>query len=166
MIDVHVLVHSGTRNEWFEQCIKSLLDEPCTVYIVDGKEGDIASGRAEGFALGCNPYVSFVDSDDYVLPGSMDYVRRAMDQGHKAIVTTELVMEEGRVVALYPGHHLFVMRREVIMPHLPTYSRMGFERHCLDTLNRIVRPTSCPAITYAWRRDGHGSHKRASQWMS
>ncbi|MCH8857739.1 MAG: hypothetical protein IIA03_16260, partial [Proteobacteria bacterium] len=45
--------------------------EPCTVHVLQGTEGNIAAGRERGFAMGTHPYVTYVDSDDFVLPGGI-----------------------------------------------------------------------------------------------
>lgn len=67
MIDIHVLTHSGTRPEWLAQCLASLEPEGFTVHVVRGEDGHIGRGRARGYQHGVQPYVGYVDHDDYVL---------------------------------------------------------------------------------------------------
>ena len=70
MIDVHMILLGDENPEWLAQCIQSLADEPVALHIVRGEFGHIGKWRAKGFRLGTNPYVAYVDPDDYVLPGA------------------------------------------------------------------------------------------------
>lgn len=160
MIDVHVLTHSGTRPEWLAQCLASLADEPCTVHVVRGIEGCIAAGRAIGFALGDHPYVTFVDSDDYVLPGSMQAVTDALGTGLDAVVAGEMILADGKLHSPSYGHHLFALRRAVIAPHLDRYARDFAKTHCVSALASIARPTRIDAVTYVWRQHQAQTHRR------
>ena len=159
MIDVHVLTHSGTRPEWLVQCLASLADEPCTVHVVPGVEGNIAAGRAAGFALGDHPYVTFVDSDDYVLPGAMQAVTAALGSGLDAVVTGEMLLADGQLHGPRYGHHLFALRRTVLTPRLATYAQDFHAMHCVCALARIARPARLDAVTYVWRQHPAQTHR-------
>lgn len=165
MIDVHVLTHSGTRAGWLAQCLESLASEPCTVHVVQGVERNIAAGREIGFGLGVHPYVTFVDSDDYVLPGAMAAVCDALEQGHDAVCARELVLEpDGTLSGPHAKHHLFALRRSVLAPHLPGYGRRNARQHCVTTLARIARPHEIDAITYVWRQHAGQTHRSFGSW--
>ena len=88
MIDVHVLTYSGTDPAWLGQCLASLASEPCTVHVLEGVEGSVGQGRAHGYQLGVHEFVSYVDSDDFVLPGVMGACLAAL-RTHRAVVTRE-----------------------------------------------------------------------------
>ena len=164
MIDVHVLTHSATRPEWLAQCLESLASEPCTVHVVSGTEGCIAAGRARGFALGEHPYVTYVDSDDYVLPGAMAAMCAAL--GHNdAAVGREMVLQDGQLHGAIAGHHLHALRRSVIAPHLPAYASRFAGRHCCAALREIAQPARVDAVTYVWRLHERQSHPRVSAWQ-
>lgn len=160
MVDVHILTHSGTRPEWLAQCLDSLADEPCTVHVVQGVEGCIAAGRAAGFALGAHPYVTFVDSDDYVLPGAMRAVTDALDAGLDAVVAGEMILADGVLHGPGYGHHLFALRRSVLAPHLGRYAKDFARTHCVCALASIARPSRIEAVTYVWRQHPAQSHRR------
>ena len=164
MIDVHVLTHSGTRPDWLAQCLDSLASEPCTVHVVQGVECNIAAGRAQGFALGENPYVTFVDSDDYVLPGSMAAMCDAL-QHHDAAVGREIVLQDGELHGPLAGHHLHALRRSVIAPHLSTYASRFAGRHCSAALREIASPARVDAVTYVWRLHERQSHPKVCSWQ-
>lgn len=164
MIDVHVLTHSATRPEWLAQCLDSLKDEPCTVHVVPGVEGNIAAGRAAGFALGVHPYVTFVDSDDYVLPGAMAAMCGALEL-HDAAVSQEQVLVGGDVSGLISGHHLHALRRNVIAPHLGTYAQRFKNRHCSVALRSIAAPAPVPVVTYVWRMHDRQSFNGGHPWQ-
>ena len=163
MIDVHVLTHSATRPEWLAQCLASLADEPCTVHVVEGVERNIAAGREKGFALGSHPFVTFVDSDDYVLPGCMTVMCESL-QKHDAAVAREMVLQDGQLHGDIAGHHLYALRRAVIAPHLQTYAQRFAGRHCCAALREIAQPAKVDALTYVWRLHPRQT-SRSWQWM-
>ena len=151
MIDVHVLTHSGTRGDWLEQCLESMRGEPCTVHIVKGVEGHIGQGRAEGFQLGDHPYVSYVDSDDYVLPGAMKACLTALAH-HPAVCTDEIATVDGKEVAQHTLHHLFVARRDVVTPLIPAVAQLN--HHPEVVLGFHLLPARVAMLGYVWRADG------------
>lgn len=163
MIDVHVLTHSGTRQEWLDQCLESLAGQPCTVHVVQGVERNIAAGREIGFGLGTHPFVTFVDSDDYVLPGAMDAMCEAL-QKHDAAVGRERMLVDGALTRPYGGHHLYALRRSVLAPHLPGWGARNRLEQCGTALYAVARPTDIPAETYVWRRHDGQSHRRLQHW--
>lgn len=70
-VDVHVLHYSGPRR-WADQALESLRDEPCRIWLVEGGFPDsIGAARAFALTLGAGEYCSFIDDDDYVVPGAM-----------------------------------------------------------------------------------------------
>ena len=164
MIDVHVLTHSGTKPEWLDQCLESLAAEPCTVHVVPGVEGNIAAGREIGFGLGDHPFVSFVDSDDYVFPGAMEAMCEALQQ-HDAAVGRERILTGERISDIsVPHHHLLAMRRAVLAPHLPGWGERNQRVHCIHALARVARPRAVNFDTYVWRNHKDQSHRRLYQW--
>lgn len=163
MIDVHVLTHSGTRSDWLAQCLQSLASEPCTVHVIAGTEGNIAAGRARGFAMGVHPLVTFVDSDDYVLPGAMSAMCDALKDADAA-VSREMVLHDGELRGPIAGHHLHALRRATIAPHLPSYATRFAGRHCSVALREIARPTCVDAVTYVWRLHERQSHPKVCSW--
>lgn len=164
MIDVHVLTHSGTKPEWLDCCLESLAAEPCTVHVVQGVERNIAAGREIGFGLGTHPFVTFVDSDDYVLPGAMDAMCEAL-QKHDAAVGRERMLVDGRLSpGVVGGHHLYALRRSVLAPHLPGWGSRNEGVHCVCALEAVARPAAVDRWTYVWRRHAGQSNRRMYQW--
>lgn len=159
MIDVHILTYSGTRKDWMRQCLSSLEGQPCVVHVIQGFEGDIASGRILGFSAGSNPYVAYVDCDDWVLPGAMDTALRYMQSGLDAIITHEEVWYRDKLRAVHPDHHLFVARRDVMSKRLIHYREYAHRRSCVPALRVMFNPVSVPEVCYAWRMDGHETHR-------
>lgn len=159
MIDVHVLTHSGTRPLWLAQCLDSLAAEPCTVHVVQGTEGSIAAGRARGFALGSHPYVTYVDSDDYVLPGAMAAVVRALEGGLDAVTTGEMILRGKTLLGPNYGHALFALRRSVLEPHLARYAADFQQVFCTRALSSIASPVQLSEVAYVWRIHAGQSHR-------
>lgn len=164
MIDVHVLTHSGTKPEWLDQCLESLAAQPCTVHVVQGVERNIAAGREMGFGLGTHPFVTFVDSDDYVLPGAMEAMCEAL-QGNDAAVGRERMLVDGQLSpGTVGGHHLYALRRSVLASHLPGWGERNKGIHCIYALHAVAPPVAVDRVTYVWRRHAEQSNRRMYQW--
>lgn len=70
-VDTHVLIyHSRERPHWLEQCLASLENEPTNVLLVDDPSNNVGYLRAIAHREGSAPFLSFVDDDDWVLPGA------------------------------------------------------------------------------------------------
>ena len=150
MIDVHVLTHEGTRQDWLDQCLASLEDQPVNVFVVDNAGRSVGEGRARGYAMGLSPFVAYVDSDDYVLPGCFGACLEGL-RAHRAVVTLERVEYEDGTFhpATRKGHSVAVYRRNDIAPLLPA---MAMTPHSSDMRARaLLRPTQLSVVGYVWR---------------
>lgn len=165
MIDVHILTHSGTKQEWLDRCLESLVSEPCSVHLVKGVERNIPAGREIGFGLGVHPYVTFVDSDDYVLPGSMDAMCEALESNEAAAGRERALYGDRLSPGTVAGHHLFALRRKVIAPHLHGWGDRFRGIHCIDALRTVVTPVLVDRVTYVWRQHSSQSHRSMYQWQ-
>jgi hypothetical protein len=139
-VEVHVLSHRR-RPDWLTDTLESLAGEPCRVdLIAGGFEGQIGAARAFAFGLGTAEYVSFVDDDDYLLPGAMAACLAHLDAHPAAVgVYTDLqrLAPDGGRHPLCKGPwqplqqltwpdcitHLKLMRRSAVMPHLAELAR-------------------------------------------
>jgi len=172
LIDVHCLHLLDENPTWAQQCEVSLSSEPIVIHHGPGIIGHVGQGRAWGFAQGTLPFVSYVDPDDYVLPGGFSACAKVLKKNPQiAVVGTReyRVGVNGEIRAYnhsFPGpHHLLVFRREAIQedltrladfPHAPEpwllarlKKRFG---HCALWL--IDQPY------YVWRVHEHGWHRR------
>ena len=174
MIDVHVLTYSGTRKDWLDQCLASLAREPLvTVHVLEGDEGNVGAGRARAYQLGTHPYVSYVDSDDYILPGAIDACLEGL-QTARHVVTRERRLWGNRFDSSTRGnHHLAVYSREDVKPLLGILPDHPI--HCDMLLVEKLVPTQLSYIGYVWRmhqaqghrmanRDGWQRMKEAARW--
>lgn len=172
LIDVHVLTHEGTRQDWLAQCLESLRDEPVNTIVIDNAGRSVGAGRASGYAIGTAPFVAYVDSDDYVLPGCFTACLEGL-QRHRAVVTLERIeYEDGRVFPFFkPGHSVAVYRREDVTPHL---HRMAASPHTTDKhLRALLKPAQLDVLGYVWRVHAGGDHhktmaamaKESDQWL-
>ena len=165
MIDVHVLTHEGTRSDWLDMCLDSLRDQPVNVFVVDNHGRSVGEGRARGYVLGNSPFVAYVDSDDYVLPGCFDACLAGL-QLHKAVVTMERVeYEDGRVFPFpKPGHSVAVYRRKDVLPYIAT---MRTSPHTTDRhMRELLKPTQLDVLGYVWRVHGAGDHHKTMAAMA
>jgi hypothetical protein len=136
-VDTHILLMPDTNQTWWQECQKSLENEPINLHLVDGIPGHIGRGRAKGYSIGESPYVSCIDPDDLVVPGAFQACIDALEKNPQACgaYTDEvLIDEEGEPIrpGLWSGrpwnpllqlepkylHHIFVMRREFVCRHL------------------------------------------------
>jgi hypothetical protein len=123
MLDCHIIVSADTPREWVTQCLDSVFEArdragyPVTVRVVDGVPGHIGKARAAGYALGTEPYVTFVDDDDYVLPDAFAQMADALRSGAPAICTPEVTMQNGQFRPGHARHHLIAYRRDVLIDH-------------------------------------------------
>ena len=164
MMDVHVLTHSGTRQQWLDECLESLRRQPCTVHVVRGIEGNIAAGREIGFALGTSPYLSFVDSDDLAEPGAIETMLEVMETGVPSAVGLERrLLPDGVVGEVIRGHHLFVIRRDVLTQHLTGWGERMKKTHCVPALSNIAPPKQVNKQTYWWRAHFEQTSRRGLQ---
>lgn len=160
MIDVHVLTYSGTRLDWLSTCLRSLADQPCRVHVVQGVEGDVGAGRAHAYTLGEHEFVSYVDSDDYVLPGALAACLEAL-QTHRAVVTRERRLWGSMFdSSTLGGHHLTVYRREDVLPHLGDMRQLPY--HCDRLLTHRLAPTQLDMVGYVWRMHECQGHRLAT----
>ncbi len=124
-LDVHVLTMPDTRSEWVAQRRESIFAAveqsgyPVVVREVDGEVGHIGRGRKRGYALGELPYVTYVDADDYLLPGAFAALRAGLDAGADAVCPGETVLQGGYLLRRPKRHHLIAYRREIAnqFPH-------------------------------------------------
>lgn len=121
MIDVHVLTLPNDRQDWFKQCMMSLKDEPVNVHILDGVVGNIGQARVNGFTQGDAKFVSYVDPDDYVLPGGFAAGIQALEENPSipCAYTYEYRLGINESIRSYNSfhrapHHLLMFRRELI----------------------------------------------------
>lgn len=126
MLDVHVLTLEATSWHWVKQRRDSIAEAvaaagfPVHVHEIDGELGHIGRGRARGYALGTQPYVTYIDCDDYVQPGAFAALADALAAGHEAVGPGETLERGGvrwqrhaRPDKCPDPHHLICYRRDV-----------------------------------------------------
>ncbi len=148
-VDVHVLLLSSTNQTYWQECLKSLEDEPIHLHITEGTDGHVGKGRYAGFSQGSSPYVSCVDPDDIVIPGAFQACIEALEANPEACgayTNEQVINQSGKVIKaglwnhspwnpllqLEPRylHHIYVMRRVYVeryylellrWPQMPEY---------------------------------------------
>lgn len=117
MIDVHTILLGDENPEWLAQMVQSLAGEPVSLHIVRGEFGHIGRGRAEGFVRGSNPYVTYVDPDDWVLPGAFSACLAALEEAPELDAAwSDYVLDTGQPFK-NTLHHC-VYRRSYVEPRL------------------------------------------------
>ena len=144
-IDVHVLTCEHTVPSFLARCLRSLEGQPVSVHVVDNAGYAVGHGRSVGYALGTAPFVSYIDCDDYALPGAYRGILSAMAE-HRGIVARENIQWEcGHILPRsFPGHAPVCYRREDVTPFL---SAIRAATWCSDRLLReALRPTPIATV--------------------
>lgn len=159
-VDVHVLTLPDSNSVWLEQCLESLHREPCNVYVVEGVKGHLGLSRIKGYSLGSAPFVSFVDCDDYVLPGVIDACLETIkaDLQCSAVITKEKILRDGNLLTQqsFGGHHLYLAKRSCIELLFEDFKQHQF---IVDGFTRDkIRPKLVDFVGYVWRSHANGFH--------
>jgi hypothetical protein len=123
MLDVHVIVSENTPPEWVRQCASSIrLAVSCTpfpvaIHHISGTLGHIGKPRAEGYAQGEYPYVTFVDDDDYVLPHIFRQMENTLREGIRIAATPEIILRNDYFAKGRDFHHGIAYRRDQVINH-------------------------------------------------
>lgn len=122
MIDLHVLLFSANY-EWQTACLQSIREAvsfspfPVKVRVFEGVPGHIGEGRSRAYSVGIQPYVTYVDDDDYLLPDAFANMAEAFTDSPSAVFTSELTLQNGNLSAGLQRHHLAVYRRDQLINH-------------------------------------------------
>ena len=166
--DVHVIV-SENHKEYHEQCFDSLKEEPINLHVIPGTDGHIGIGRYRGFHSGCAEFMSYVDDDDYIIPGIFEKCYAALDENPDAVgvVTKESPLKEGRIIPpveismdvpwrlfVRRMHHLVVYRRSMVMPYVEAMKDQAFRSEYLLLIELLAsgrRFALVDEVGYIWR---------------
>jgi hypothetical protein len=119
MLDVHIMVMPTTPHEFVGQCIASVTAAvsvasfPVYLHVMPAVQGHIGRARALGYSQGMQPYVSFVDDDDYVMPNAFAVLQAELEAGRDAVFTRELRLQNDKFCKAKGRHHMDVCRREI-----------------------------------------------------
>lgn len=183
MIDVHIIV--GEHEPWLNQCLGSLENEPIKIWTVKRIEGDLSKAREIGFSKGSSEYVSFVDPDDYVIPGAFQICLDALESNPDCVgvyTSDELIDEQGNHISygwaldqkpfdeigfppeLTAGiHHLRVFRRSAVEKCLPLKTKRVPEPLLNLEIQQHGPLLHLPIIGYRWRMHKGNTFTKYSQ---
>jgi hypothetical protein len=160
LVDVHILTMPGMNQDWFEQAMESLRNEPVNVFVVPGYAGDLSRGRVDGYAQGTAPFVSHVDADDYVLPGAFDVCLQQLNLAEAVVTRQKILYEDGAFSSkTRGGDKLFVFERRKLEHCKDLFAR--YTNTIDHALIRAMKPKQIQNILYVWRNHSKGLHH---QW--
>lgn len=125
-IDVHMLVMGSEREDWMAKALASIPRDICNVHVTDGIKGDVGKARVKGYRLGTCEYVSFVDPDDWIEPGTFEKCLAYMEEKNaRGVVTEEIVYDYFKDMKYRTRHKhgLSVYRREWIETKYPSFEK-------------------------------------------
>jgi hypothetical protein len=184
MIDAHVLHLEDENKQWWDECEKSLVGHPITVYNCDGIIGNVQEARRLAYLKGNSPYVSFVDPDDIVIPDSFQLCLDELEsnKGICGVYTrSQAIDEKGQIIYNHVTdrpfrefsielikknpveiHQLLVMRRDYVEEYYtnihPYIPKSDYEFLMYAHL-AIMKPwKALNFIGYKWRIHENGLH--------
>lgn len=183
MIDVHIIQDSTRPKEWFDVAVNSIPTTICNVHIINKRNRSIAENRYEGFISGDSEYISFVDDDDYALPGAFEKCLETLENNKElaGTGTLESVIRNGEIIS--PSdydiermqnilndadrswnqwkimHHLVILRRSSIEPYLYNLNGKYPEIALYKSLYEAGLKTKVlPFSGYVWRQHDNNYH--------
>ncbi len=174
--DVHIIVNSEYE-QYHEQCFSSLEEEPINIFKIPATKGHVGIGRWKGFNSGSAEFVSFVDDDDYIIPGIFQKCFDALDANPDAIgvVSQEYRLKDGelhgpahielnqRWVDIAKAiHHITVYRRDRILPYVEKIKDCNTGEMVLLLLEVLSDGNQFCKVDepgYVWRVHGEGAHE-------
>ena len=179
-IDVHLLTLNEPA-EWREACIASLDAAPIQLHVLPGVQGAVGQARAQGFAQGHLPLVSFADPDDLYEASAFTELANALDACPGAVLayTDEALIDANgqslgvRRIAysrwqhtMSPSHvhGLIVMRRAAVEAVLSEITAIANYADWYLTL-LVAKQGGClhlPIVGRHWRQHPQQTHRMAS----
>lgn len=175
-IDVHWLTLDEPLH-WRQACLASLDGAPIRLHVLPGIPGRIGLARAQGYAQGCLPLVSFVDPDDLYEASAFARLADALDACPQAVLayTDEALIDEAgtplavrrqaysrwqHAASASHVHGLIVMRRAAVLDLLGQVVDLHHAEWLLTLL--VARRGAClhlPIVGRHWRQHPRQSHR-------
>lgn len=155
MLDVIITISSDTPQVWVQQACQSVVDAvrqadyPINPIAANGVPGHIGRAMADGMALGKEPYVAWVDDDDFVLPNAFSCLAPHFRTQPPAICAREVhLFNNGRMINFTQRHHLTAWRRDF----LETMPLLEHPAYPLVPLFRAVEDTAVDELSWVYMR--------------
>lgn len=142
-LDIHVLYLDGLNPCWLAQCLgsiryaMSLSALKVNLFVLPGVPGHLGQARMLGYGKGQAPYVSFIDSDDYILPRAFQCLEEPLRDRPDAIFPSELHWQNGYFLRGNQRHHLPIYARHLIIDQ-SEYKSCGDVAQIQSVANRNV----------------------------
>lgn len=164
MLDVQIILNPYISDAWFEQCLESVLAAeqnspfPISISMHDPVPGHVGQARKRAFGEAVQPYVTWVDPDDWITPDAFEILAPGIAEGLPAIATTgKLIMPDGSLRKTRSG--LYACRRELANSIEWEKFNTGCrpQKHCgTCELQRLYPARLFEGYCY-YRRYGYGS---------
>lgn len=155
MLDVIITISQDTPPEWVQQACDSVgaaaqeAGFPVNRVLESGVPGHIGRAMRAGLLRGSQPYVTWVDDDDYVLPMAFACLAKHLETGAPAICAREVqLLNNGREVQCTQRHHLTAWRRD-FLERQPLLEHPAYP---LVPLFRAVKDTAIDEYSWVYMR--------------
>ncbi|NLX82897.1 MAG: glycosyltransferase [Clostridiales bacterium] len=93
-----ILINDGSRDNSLQVCKEYALQDP-RVIVLDQQNSGPGAARNAGLTIARGEYISFVDSDDYLMPGSYEKFLEAAKRHHPDLLIAHFnIIMNGRVI--------------------------------------------------------------------
>lgn len=107
LIDVHILHLPDENQHWWKLCQESLQNHPINIFNCDGIPNNSPEARRLGYQHGTAPYVSFIDPDDIVLPGTFQKCLDVLEENPDicgVYTLSDTIDEDGNLIDVHFSH--------------------------------------------------------------
>lgn len=161
MLDVIVTKSENTSRSYIGECLSSvrramsMCSFPVNLIETPGIPGNIGLAMQGGLAHGNNPFVAWVDDDDFVLPNAFICLEKHFEKKPTAIFAREIqLLANGRLRPRNVRHHLTAFSREILedmpMEKYATHTSLDMRNYVLEhsSEDQLIDELSW---VYVWR---------------
>lgn len=92
-----ILVDDGSTDRSGQLCDKFAKDDS-RIKVIHKKNGGLSSARNSGIDIAIGEYITFVDSDDWILPDAYEYLLNVIEKTNADIVSADYSFTDGRPI--------------------------------------------------------------------
>lgn len=142
MIDVHILFIKDRDNPLLmEQTLESLKNEPVNIFIEEGILGRIGLARHNAFQKGTSKFVSYVDSDDLVIPGIFEKMLAVYEESAAGVYCNEDIIDyEGSFLCRGRNHSQEWNYKKLKLDIFHMHHMVMYRRDLVTKYSKIMKP--------------------------
>lgn len=140
----------GDRADWLGQCVQSCINSGASVHVLAGIPDRLGEARSRGYSIGCAPFVTKCDPDDYVIDYAIQRCALALSQDDRL----SLVSIGERVETINDDDSTMIVRHYPHARHGLIVYRRSAVSGCLGELQNHDHSADAFIVAEAMRRGG------------